>query len=354
VHKFHRTCRLLLTFFTISLFSSASWSAPLDDIRALKPFWVANAPLCNGAPSSADCSDGDMTLFSGLLCASGEALGCRAVQTAQDASGRWHRSPRFAAHPELRINSFSWDMALGVQLYAVTTRDVASLNRWLAWVERSRPCLVQSPALNGTTYCLVRGWPRWCTDDDEKGCTAKPQQLATLVRTARQLGAQIPDPAEDVPPDGLAGAVLRRLQDESRQANTTLSLKRLMEQAEGLQPFVLLADAILNKPGYSRHLVGVEILLARRLGLDSDEIVLAAKTMALKEKTNPFFRALDEGASPEVLKLVLSMAPRDQNSLPVARADWAWQRENPRQVAKAESNLWDFIFIGNFLGKLSK
>lgn len=346
---------ILLVALVLSLFSRVSWSGPLDKIQALMPFWRANAPLCGNFPSSTNCEDGDMTLFNGLLCASGEQLGCEAVKSAQDPTGRWHRSPRFAADPSLRpTNSFSWDMALGVQLYAVTTRDVASLNRWLAWVERNRPCLTQSPVIDGSTYCLVRGWPRWCTDDDEKGCTAKPQHLATLIRTAKKLGAQLPDPSEDPPPTGLAGAVVRKLQDEARPANTVLSLKRLMEQAEGLQPWVLLADTALNKPGFSRHLVGVEILLARRLDLDSSEITLAARAMALKENTNPFFRALDEGASTEVLNLVLSMAPRDQASLPTELNDWAWQRENPPQVAKDKSNLWDFIFIGNLLKQLAK
>ena len=44
-------------------------------------------------PQSFNCDDGDMTMFNGLLCASGEKSGCAAVQSAQDPSGRFYRSP---------------------------------------------------------------------------------------------------------------------------------------------------------------------------------------------------------------------------------------------------------------------
>lgn len=339
--------------------ASSIKASPLDEIASLTPLWRDNAPRCEGYPSSASCHDGDMTLFSGLLCAAGDPLGCEAVKAAQESSGRWFRSPRLAANPELTIeedgkshNTFSWDMVLGVQLYVATTNDVASLNKWLNWVEQNRPCLVESPVIDGEKYCLVRGWPRWCTDDvDEKGCTAKPQQLATLVRTIDRVGAKIPDAAESALPGGLVGAVLKKLQEEAREANSALSLRKLLAASRELQPSVLMADATLNRPGYSRHLVGVEILLARRLGLGSDEVDLAAHIMAIKEKNNPFFLALHEGPTDRVASMLLSLSPRDNSSLPENMADWTWQREDVVSTAK-EANLWDFVFLGNLLRQM--
>lgn len=335
---------------TILAFAAFVDAAPLDEIQSLTPLWRDNAPLCESSPSSANCHDGDMTLFNGLLCASGESLGCDSVKKAQDASGRWHRSPRIAADPNLREkNTFSWDMVLGVQLYVATTKDVEALNRWLAWVEEHRPCLVESPHLDNVKYCLVRGWPRWCTVDiDEKGCTAKPQHFATLIRTIDKMGAVLPKPAEDALPGGLAGVVLKKLQDEAREANATLSLSRLLSLSRDLQPAVLLADAGLNRPGFSRHLVGVEILLARRLGLGSPEVDLAAHVMAIKEKKNPFFQALYEGPTDRVANMFLAMAPHDVASLPKNMDDWTWQREDPETTAK-EANLWDFVFLAGLL-----
>lgn len=290
-----------------------------------------------------------MTLFNGLLCHAGIQLGCDGVKEAQDATGRWHRSPRLAADPTLRpSDSFSWDMALGVQLYVAKTGDKASLQRWIDWVEKSRPCLVESPNIGGKTYCLVRGWPRWCTDDTEKGCTAKPQNLATLVRTVDALGLVVPAPAEDTPPSGPLGDIVRKLQAEAKEANAALSLGRLLVQSRGLQPNILLMDALANRPGYSRHLVGVEILLAREMGLGSEEISIAATVMGLKEKNNPFFQYVWEGSSERARKLFLALAPKSSAQIPAAKDDWAWQRSEEEQAWK-KSNLWDFQFLGRLL-----
>ncbi len=322
----------------------------ISDAQSLVPLWQANAPKCQGFPSSDSCQDGDMTLFNGLLCASGEQIGCQGVKAAQDASGRWHRSPRLAADPSSRpTNSFSWDMALGVQLYVVTTGDKAALGRWLSWVESNRPCLVQSPNIGGQTYCLVRGWPRWCTDDTEKGCTAKPQNLATLVRTVDTLGIPLPSPAEDQLPGGIAGAVLKKLQDESREANATLSLKGLLESARGLHPTVLLLDAAVNREGYPRNLAGTEILLARRLGLSSREVALAALILGEKEPENAFFQYLVEGPTERVAGLLLKVAPQTAAQIPAKKDDWTWQRAQSAEAWK-EANLWDFVFMARLLG----
>lgn len=335
------------------LYLVIAWSncgaGSVDDIKGLQALWRQHSPLCAGYPSSDHCQDGDMTLFSGLLCHSGDPLGCDAVKNAQDATGRWHRSPRLAANPTLKPdNSFSWDMALGVQLYVVKTGDNSSLQRWIQWVEANRPCLVQSPSLGGTTYCLVRGWPRWCTDDTEKGCTAKPQNLATLVRTLDALRVPLPPPAEDIPPPGVWGDVLKKLQAEARDANSALSLGKLLEQSRGIQPNILLMDALANRPGYSRHLVGVEIILTRELGLGSEEVTIAATVMGLKEKANPFFQFLWEGSTERVRQQFLALAPTIAAQIPVKKDDWAWQRSEAEQAWK-EANLWDFQFLGRLL-----
>lgn len=338
-------CALLLLLAASAICSAGT----VDDIKGLQGLWRQHAPLCAGYPSSESCEDGDMTLFSGLLCHAGDSLGCDGVKNAQDGSGRWHRSPRFAANPSLRPdNSFSWDMALGVQLYVAKTGDTAALQRWINWVEASRPCMVQSPSLGGVTYCLVRGWPRWCTDDTEKGCTAKPQNLGTLVRSLDALKIPFPPPAEDIPPSGPWGEILKKLQAEARDANTALSLGKLLEQARGLQPNILLMDALANRPGYSRHLVGVEILLARELGLGSEEVTIAATIMGLKEKGNPFFQYLWEGSTERVRQQFLALAPKSVAQIPPKKADWAWQRSEDEQAWK-EANLWDFQFLGRVL-----
>lgn len=333
----------------LTLIGGAATAGPKDEVARLAPMWRQNAPLCDGHPSSQACEDGDMTLFSGLLCAAGEQAGCVAVRAAQDKSGRWHRSPRLAKDPSLKpTNSFSWDMALGVQLYAVVSGDSAAFKRWLDWVETHRPCLSQTPKIDGKSYCLVRGWPRVCTDDTEKGCTVKPQNLATMLRTAQRLGVSPPPPAEDALPGGIAGEIVKKLQAESREANATLSLSRLMPAAKDLQPLVLVIDAAVNREGYPRHLVGVEALLARRSGYASPDVDLAVRVLATKEPENPFFQYLEKGPSDDVATLLLKQASHSAAELPAERRDWAWQRASSEQAWK-RSNLWDDVFMAQLL-----
>src|SRR5581483_2635248 len=104
------------------------------DFSSSKKFWLDNVFVCKSNsvdfPSKegdkpGSCDDGDMTLFNGLLCLSGQDIGCTAVQKSQGPDGRWWRSPR-------RINweapnhdvSFSPDQALGVFAYLIATRDL--------------------------------------------------------------------------------------------------------------------------------------------------------------------------------------------------------------------------------------
>jgi hypothetical protein len=335
---------------------------PLEEVKALIPFWQANAPLCTTpqqpgetgpaqrAPSAEDCHDGDMTLFNGLLCASGVELGCTSVRDAQDSSGRWHRSVRYARYPALRpTNSFSWDMAIGVQLYAATKADGrVALGRWLRWVEESRPCIVRSPAIDGKKYCLIRGIPRWCTDDTEMGCTAKPNDLATLATTVRALQIPIPPPTETKLPNGWQGEVLKPLVKEASAANAALSLQKLLEATGELQPSALMIDAAVNREGFPRHLVGAEILLMRRIGRGSEPIDQSALLLAAKEPQNPFYQYLAHGPTDAVANQLLAVAPRSQADLPVHRSDWTWQRAWSDE-AWHRAKLWDFVFMGQLL-----
>lgn len=354
-----RLLAVLIALFTSCPAMAEDAPTARERVVTLEPLWRANTPFCSGAPSSQDCEDGDMTLFSGLLCASGEALGCASVKAAQGPDGRWYRSPRRMNDPtvhcppdassdECPVNTFSWDMALGVQLYTVTTGDKAALTHWLEWVEAARPCLTRSPTIGGQEYCLVRGWPRWCPDDDEKGCTARPQDFATLIIAVDKLGIPIPATAETPVPAGAAGLVLAPLIAASREANAALSLEKLLPLARGLQPNIVLLDAAGNRPGYSRHLAAVEVMLLRRLGAGSDTVDYAAQVLVAHEPKNPFFQYL-AGASAEMISTrLIEIAPDSAAAMPSHKADWAWQRETSEQAWK-KSNLWDFVFMANIV-----
>ncbi len=239
-------------------------------------------------------------------------------------------------------------MALGIQLYAAATGDKAALERWLRWVEEQRPCIIETPKLGDTTYCLVRGGPRWCTDDTEHGCSARPQDLATLAVAAEALDAAIPEPAITAPPEGPFREIVQALVERSRESNALLSLSRLLPQARELQPRILVLDATVNAAGYSRHLVAVNALLFRLLKRDSPEVGIATSILALYQPVNPFFALLAGLPRADVAAGVLAICPHSVAELPAVRSQWAWQRDTSDEPWK-ESNLWDFVFLGRLL-----
>jgi hypothetical protein len=109
----------------------------------------------------------------------------------------------------------------------------------------------------------------------------------------------------------------------------------------------LLAAAAVNAPGFPQHLVGVDILLARRLSVDSDKVNQAANILMGRTRDNPFFRYLGEGAGSGLSDILLSTCPAPDR-LSANRFQWTWER-----VAKpdswTESMYWECIFLGDLL-----
>jgi len=292
---------------------------------ALVSWWVANAPTCRAPDgftfpaklsASGDCDDGDMTLFAGLLCAVGEPIGCESVRRSQTASGSWHRSPRRAQTNNLGSpNSFSPDMALGAELYLVAAKDKSAGNAWLNWMDDVRPCLIGSG-----DSCLQSPLLRFCTDDDEKGCTVRPGDASMLDALVKYV--PLSPPTED--------------------------MRNLFHQA-GLNMMDLLwGSAQLNQPGYSQHLVALQILLLRRMGYADERLRTAASTLSSKQGRNPFFAYLNEGRTPHVLELTLAQCPSPKTGVPKNRTQWAWEREDGENAWR-ESMIWDCIFMARLL-----
>lgn len=305
------------------LFSTVARADELDDAVAL---WTAHAPVCSSAsgfvfPAKAECEDSDMTLFNGLLCAADVSIGCAAVKRAMNASGRWHRSPRLAEQPELRPkDSFSPDMALGVQLYLIKTRDIEAATQWIAWLQTALPCWTEEM----NDVCFRSPFPRFCTDDSEKGCTIRPGDASMLGRSFQSLGISVP---VDTP----LGAYLRTM-----RGDVTLELA---------------LSAMLNRPGYPRHLTATGILLARLGGVSEEEdrrLAVAARILAEKDRENPFFAYL-AGTSPEtVQRMLFQTCPTDVAELPARLGEWSWEMAASHEYY-GDHMLWDCIFMAELL-----
>jgi hypothetical protein len=101
------------------------------------------------SPPSWVCDDGDMTLFNGLLCLSGEDDGCKAVRDSQDrdGDGSWWRSPLKMHHPDTSSpsnpnhqTSFNSDQSLGVYAYLTQTGDRVAFEKRLDRIKNNGFC----------------------------------------------------------------------------------------------------------------------------------------------------------------------------------------------------------------------
>jgi hypothetical protein len=295
-----------------------------DELNRRLVIWNIAAPLCSSGGSTfptkqldnpaQPCDDGDMTLFNGLLCSAGDDRGCKAVADSQDSvTGLWFRSPRIRAlGANDRGNAdFSPDMALGLQLYFIKTRDVVRAQKWLKWIDDNTPCKVMF------IVCLVKT-PKFCRQDD---CVIRPGDYAILSNTVSFL--QKNAGLQELP----SGALRGNLGTFGGMANT----------------FEYVASQV-NDSGFPQHLSGTAILLLRQTVGDNLQLRDAAKTLQAKNPGNAFFSFLAEGATVKVKTEVLSRCTDKPQELKHPKYQWQWERAN-EDKAWEQSCLWDCIFM---------
>ncbi|MGO4741736.1 hypothetical protein AB4099_34920 [Bosea sp. 2KB_26] len=259
-----------------------------------------------------------MTLFNGLLCLSGEQVGCDAVKQSQGPDGRWWRSPRRIGWeaPDHDV-SFSADQALGVFAYLIRTKDAQAFNRWIEWINEKRPCLIT------ISTCIVKGWPRYCTDDQaDKRCTLRPVDCAWIEAIAGYT-------------DGKRGLC----------EEITSSLK--LPQVPAIDIFVA-GSAAVNKVGFPLHLAAVQILMLKALEREGDGAKIALQAFKLRgEPQNAFFSYVREDPMAVTSSALLSICPTKEKPSE-RRFQWAWERTDSEQAWK-QSMYWDCVFVANLI-----
>lgn len=297
-------------------------------------YWQKNAFLCKSPDgktfpsrptgiSTQPCDDGDITLFNGLLCAAGDERGCRGVADAQDdKTGQWYRSPRIRISGNDRGGSaFSPDMALGVQLYLIKTKDIVRATRWLSWLHTHVPCTFEL-----FDKCFVEGLPRFCTDDvEEKGCTMRPGDAAMLAATLNHLQTVAGMPPL---PNG--------------------RLRGYLGTFSGIGPQLEQLSSIVNKPGYSQHLVAVSVLLHRMMGATDSRLDDAASRIANKNSGNAFYSFLAGKPISQVENETTNRCPNPDIPLKLPLHQWQWERDN-EDKAWEHSCFWDCIFMAGLI-----
>lgn len=268
-----------------------------DEKRAAYEYY---APYCGGYPSKESCIDGDMALFSGLLCMSGDQRGCIGVRDSQGPDGRWWRSPRRIGNNLGKPNSFSRDMSLGVLAYLLHTKDKGAADRWMNWIERNRPCWVRIWG-----QCKVRGPHRLCKNDKDLRCSITPELWALFYDVWKH--------------NGWSPTSTMRTYQNVPDMKITKDLK-----------------------GYELHLKGVKEFLRKRMGKAKSSRI---NELVSQEPWNPFFRYLKEGPSASVQAAVEKVCPL---TFPAQRSQWAWERRGFEEPWK-KSMGWDCIFMSNLL-----
>ena len=325
------------------LYGQPAASDELHDIRQLaSTLWRPNLPRCldnqnRSFPSkiraNGSCDDRDMVLFNGLLCASGSEEGCTAVSNSQETSqnypqkGEWWRSPRIALDPSIpRSDSFSPDQNLGVMLAVLKKRmDPGYRNQfanWINWIDVNRPCIV------GTEPLCIRGVPRFCRDDTERGCTLRPIDMGLMQAVLTLLQIPVPE-----------GPFMRDLFAPFTEQVVAANIK---------------INAHFNDLGFPAHLAGVEIMIMRAIGpthSDTNSTLREAATaLHNRQDKNPFFAYLAEIGTLEVAKLVHDVCPKTIADIPQNKMEWIWERKQD-STAPSETMLWDCMFMANLLGQ---
>jgi len=316
---------------------SAKSSNGIYDLDALAEYWREQAMLCEvpgmgiSFPTKQTgkveqpCDDGDMTLFNGLLCAAGNNSGCEGVKFAQDqVTGEWFRSPRIQALPvdpsrgvrnDRGDHEFSPDMAIGVQLYLLKTKDIAGAEKWFSWLHS----LTCEP---GSTNCTNP--PMFC---GQENCGIRPGDAAVLGRTAQNL-----------------------IDNHGMQPLPPGSLKNMMDNESVRFENYILAQSIINRPGYSQHLVAAQILISNMLGVTDDKVSQAAIYLdknPVNEK-NAFMAYLLHGDTPQVRDHILSRCPTPKTRLKSPLKQWTWEREVSDRAWES-SCYWDCLFAYELL-----
>ena len=338
-----------------TFFVGTSYAA--DELSDRMVFWRSKAFQCRGTfPSKNDtsdpegCGDGDMTLFNGLLCLSGEQIGCDAVMKSQGGDGRWWRSPRRVGweYPKYDV-SFSPDQALGVLSYVLSSGNGAAFDNWLNWITAHRGKLTSAQIkevakdviaklnwsdaqIDAAVAILANALPprlSYCSDDYDARCTLRPGDCAIIKSVATALGRTT----------DICGHYL--LFDQIQILFNLVGIS--------VPSALSVASSFFNDENYPLHLAAVQVFLLQKMGEGDDPLVLtSAHKVANREPKNAFFAFLATGTkTSDARDLLLSACP-SPNAPSSARIQWAWERPDSEK-AWLQSMYWDCIFVGKLI-----
>ena len=284
----------------------------------LVPNFTYPAKLQDGHPE-----DGDMAIFGGLLCLSGLMDGCELLKHSQGPNGRFWRAPDNVGRIYDGANdssAFSGDQFTGVLAYLTKSKDQTALRNYLAYISTNKVATPFPEAATDYAY-------RTCTDDkknNDRNCLLGGAEWYWLNKLARELLVDDAIPSDMKNPEATYG----------------FTLDNLMWQAA------------FAPRGYMLHLVGVQVLIGKRLGIKDTKLSKIAGILASRDSENPFFLYLHLGADLRVLKQVESKCSIKPTQSQFSQ--WSWERSSLDRDDFGvppwdHSMLWDCSFIYHLL-----
>lgn len=269
-----------------------------------------NISACN-ADDPANWDDGDMALFGGLICISGEELGCVILKNAQDSNGQFWRSPDVIGEKieDSERATFSGDQFKGVIAYFLTKNNKEEFEKFLKFILSKR-----------VDYVVDHGY-KSCdnTQDKEDTCLLGGQEWFWLNFLAKKYN------------------LIDLIPEDHRNPEVRFGYSRNVDK--------LLAS--LAPIGYRAHLVAVEQLLAKKAGIGNETNAEIAAVLAGRQQKNPFYLYLhltNDILIQNELKEKCSTEPREQNY-----TGWTWQYAELTENWKKKSMVWDCVFMHNLI-----
>lgn len=285
----------------------------LQDAMANRRYEIKGAHYPVGREEDGRENDGDMAIFGGLLCRSGEKAGCDLLKAVHTGDGRFWRSPRRINEADTDTHaSFSGDQLKGVLHFLTVEGDANALKAFLNYV-RDKPTPVPDasvPLETGYSTC-PNYYPNFT-------CLIAGGDWFVLKLLAARHGL-----TASLPPDLAA-----------------------IESRYGFSYDGLVWESLMINNGYRLHLIANAAWLLRSLGENDPRLQQVIQILAAREPANPFFLYLLHGLDRSVqAQADLKCTDPKQRK---AHSDWAWQRS---EVDKAweRSMVWDCVFIYGLL-----
>ena len=242
-------------------------------------------------PHMPEGHNGNVNLFGGLLCLSGEKQFCHVLQ-----------------YPNGLLKRNTW---------SAYTSDESSRDEWIGALA-TWSASPDSAAMNKFIDAIQRNDSSLCSSGKTPGCRADAFYFGPWGTTFDVFNH-----------DPVASVTANMRNAKALQADSSYILSQSKTEALG----------------FRIHLQAVQILIRQKLNRNNSTLAKAAQTLNQRQPQNPFYAYLVNGATDQVAELALKYIPTEQ---PKSRRSWYLQSDSAENQ-HLQSAGWPDIFMINLL-----